>query len=129
MQIIGVQATTGMGIKEAGFPQVFQEEISETSQIETERPNTEAILKEPEIGILRAQAANQQWLHLHQLKLPLQSLKRKRSGTLSHRKKRKNNLTKIFLDIDRKAREYASERDRVYEELKRDHPGHRAAWH
>ncbi|XP_037867867.1 uncharacterized protein LOC119628707 [Bombyx mori] len=111
MQIIGVQAATGMEIKEAGFP---QEEIS------TERRNTEIILKEPEIDWNTPSTSSQPTV------APLPQTEAsppvidEEEWNPPPQKKRKSNLKKMFLDIDRKTREYASERDRVYEELERD---------
>ncbi|XP_037877079.1 uncharacterized protein LOC105842991 isoform X1 [Bombyx mori] len=128
MQIIGVQAATGMEIKEAGFP---QEEIS------TERPNTQIILKEPEIDWNTPSTSSQPTVAPPTpTEAPPPVINEEEEWNPPPQKKRKNNLTKMFLDIEkqerkkeerrkkrrknRKAREYASERDRVYEELERD---------
>nr|XP_037877832.1 uncharacterized protein LOC119631232 isoform X5 [Bombyx mori] len=90
-------------------------------EISTEMPNTQIILKEPEIDWNAPSTSSQPTVAPPPpTEAPPPVINEEEEWNPPPQKKRKNNLTKIFLDIDRKAREHASERDRVYEELERD---------
>ncbi|XP_063895312.1 uncharacterized protein LOC135118118 isoform X1 [Helicoverpa armigera] len=130
MQIIGVQAATGLVVEEAGF-QREAAEISQPSEMRVPDAhvddyeidwNIPGTSSQPTVAPPRPPSPRDETPVLPSTEAhpPSPQIHEEEMWKPPPQKKAKQHIGKMFLEADRKAKEYARERDRAYEELEKE---------